>query len=127
MKKSPKDVDSYIKVAPRETRGKLIQLHEIIKATVPKAEERISYGMPYYEYKGRLAYFAAFKKHIGLYIPPPVIEEHKKELKDYETARATVRLPLDKPLPIALIMKLIKARVKKNEAGMGKFAAKEQN
>ena len=72
--------------------------------------------MPYYAYKGRLAYFAAFKRHIGLYVPTPVIEEHKRELGDYETSRATIRLPLDKKLPISLIKKLVRARMKENEA-----------
>jgi len=78
--------------------------------------ERISYGMPFYDYKGRLAYFGLAKAHIGLYIPPPVIEEHKKELADYETAKSTVRFPLDKKLPVTLIKKLVQARMKKNEA-----------
>ncbi len=118
--KRAEDVDSYIEAAPIEVQAKLMQLRKIIKASAPKADERISYGMPYYEYKGRLAYFSAFKKHIGLYIPPPVIDEHKKELKDYETAKGTVRFPIDKPYPIALVKKLIKARIKKNEAGKGK-------
>ena len=72
--------------------------------------------MPYYGFKGRLAYFAAFKNHIGLYIPTPVVEEFKRELKAYETAKATVRFPIGKKLPVALIKKLIKARLKKNEA-----------
>jgi len=73
-----------------------------------------------------VAYFAAFKKHIGLYIPTPVIEEHKSELTDYETARATVRFPIDKPLPIALIKKLVKAQVKKNEEGKMPKKAKKK-
>jgi uncharacterized protein YdhG (YjbR/CyaY superfamily) len=117
MKKmlKPKSVDAYIAAAPKEVQRKLKELRATIRKTAPDAEERISYGMPYYGYKGRLAYFAAFKKHIGLYVPPPVIEEHKSELKDYETARATVRFPLDKKLPIALIRKLVRARMKKNE------------
>jgi len=71
--------------------------------------------MPYYHYKGRLAYFQLWKKHIGLYIPTPVIEEHQKELKDYETAKATVRFPIDRPLPTALVKKLVKARMKKTK------------
>ena len=71
--------------------------------------------MPYYGYKGRVVYFRLSKNHIGLYVPTPVIEEHKSELKDYETAKATVRFPLDKKLPIALIRKLVKARIKKNK------------
>jgi uncharacterized protein YdhG (YjbR/CyaY superfamily) len=109
-------VDAYIAAAPKEARAKLVELRKIIKATAPKADERISYGMPYYEYKGRLAYFMLAKTHIGLYIPSPVIAEHQKELKEYGTSMATVRFPLDKKLPAALIKKLIKARMKKNEA-----------
>jgi len=101
-------------------RSKLRELRAAIRKTAPKAEERISYGMPYYGYKGRLAYFAAAKKHVGLYVPPPVIEEHKSRLKDYGTARATVRFPNDRPLPVALIKMLIRARMKKNEARAGK-------
>jgi uncharacterized protein YdhG (YjbR/CyaY superfamily) len=115
MKKAPKNVDVYISTAPRGLQGKLKQLRAIIRKTAPQAEERISYGMPYYGYKGRVAYFRLWKGHIGLYIPPPVIQEHKPELKSYQTARATVRFPLDKPLPVALIKKLVKARLKKNE------------
>ena len=115
MKKA-KDVDEYIAKAPKEVRRKLKELRATIKSAAPKAEERISYGMPYYGYKGRLAYFRHWKAHIGLYVPTPVIEEHESELKDYETARATVRFPLEAKLPIALIKKLVKARVKKNEA-----------
>ena len=120
MMNKPKDVDTYIAGTPKEVRGKLATLRAMIKATAPQAEERISYGMPYYAYKGRLAYFQLWKKHIGLYIPSPVIAEHKKELKDYETTMATVRFPLDRPLPIALVKKLIRARMKKNEAGKRK-------
>ena len=116
MKKTPEDVDEYIAKAPKEAQDKLKELRAAIREAAPTAVERISYGMPYYKYKGQLAYFRLAKAHIGLYVPPPVIEEHKSELKDYETAKATVRFPLDKKLPIALIKKLIKARMKKNEA-----------
>ena len=113
--KRAKNVDEYIADAPKEVQGKLNKLRAVIRMAVPNAEERISYGMPYYGYHGRLVYFAAFKNHIGLYIPTPVIEEHKKELKEYETSTGTVRFPLDKKLPLALIKRLVKARVKKNE------------
>ena len=109
------DVDVYIDAAPKAVRVKLVQLRKIIRTAAPKAEERISYGMPYYEYNGRLAYFLAAKNHIGLYIPTPVVAEHRKELKRYETSKATIRFPLDQKLPVALIRKLIKARIKKNE------------
>ena len=122
MKKIPKptDVDAYIAAAPKEVQGKLKELRAVIKKTAPTAVERISYGMPYYAYKGRLAYFSFWKAHIGLYLPTPVIAEHKAELKAYETTMATVRFPLDKKLPVALIRKLVRARMKKNEAGKKK-------
>jgi uncharacterized protein YdhG (YjbR/CyaY superfamily) len=118
--KKPKDVDAYISAAPKEVREKLKELRAVIRKTAPTVVERISYGMPYYSYKGRLAYFSLWKAHIGLYIPTPVIEEHESELEAYETTMATVRFPLDKKLPIALIRKLIEARMKKNEAGRKK-------
>jgi uncharacterized protein YdhG (YjbR/CyaY superfamily) len=76
--------------------------------------------MPYYNYKGRLAYFSPWKAHIGLYIPTPVIQEHERELEAYETTKATVRFPLTKKLPVSLIKKLLTARMKKNEAGSKK-------
>ena len=114
MKKAPKDVDSYIASAPKEVQSKLKEIRAAVKKTAPTAVERISYGMPYYDYNGRLAYFAFAKAHIGLYIPTPVVEEHQSELKDYQTSKATVRFPLDKKLPLALIKKLVKARMKKN-------------
>jgi uncharacterized protein YdhG (YjbR/CyaY superfamily) len=110
-----KSVDAYIATAPKEMRRTLTQLRVAIKEAAPTADERISYGMPYYSYKGRLAYWAIFKNHIGLYIPTPVIEEHRSELQGYVTAKATVRFPLDKKLPLGLIKKLVRARSKKNE------------
>jgi uncharacterized protein YdhG (YjbR/CyaY superfamily) len=107
---------SSILVIGRRAKGKLRQLRKAIREVAPAAEERISYGIPYYGYKGRLVYFAAFKKHIGLYVPGPVIEDHKRDLKGFEIAKSTVRFPLDKKLPIALIKKLVRARKKLNEA-----------
>src|SRR3989344_1554162 len=114
MKKLP-TVSAYIASAPKETQAKLKQIRKIIKSVAPKAEERLSYGMPYYGYKGRLAYFAYAKSHVGLYVMPPTIQEHKKELKNYGTSKETVRFPLNKKLPVGLIKKLIKVGVKRNE------------
>ena len=110
-----KNVDEYIAQAPKEVQGKLQELRAVIKDAAPNAEERISYGMPYYEYKGRLVYFQLWKKHIGFYIPTPVVEAHKSELQGYETTNATIRFPLKEELPLALIKKLVEARVRKNE------------
>jgi len=113
--KPVRNVDEYIAQASKEVQDKLKELRAVIRTTAPGAEERISYGMPYYEYKGRLVYFQLWKKHIGLYVPTPVVEEHQSELKGYETTKATVRFPLDEQLPLALIEKLVKARVRKND------------
>lgn len=120
MLKARGTVGAYIASAPKEVRAKLKELRKLILSVAPKAEENISYGMPYYGYKGRLAYFAHAKKHIGLYIPPPVIAEHKKELKDYVTAKATIQFQLDKKLPAKLIKKLVRARLNKNESNRKK-------
>jgi uncharacterized protein YdhG (YjbR/CyaY superfamily) len=75
--KQVKDVDENIALSPKGLQYKLKELREIIKLAAPKAQEHISYGMAYYHYKGRLVYFGLSKKHIGLYIPTPIIEEHK--------------------------------------------------
>lgn len=112
MKKAS-SVDEYISNAPAEMRSGLKQLRALIKKVAPKAQERISYGMPFYDYQGRLVYFAAQKGYIGLYIPPPIIANHAKELKSYITTKSAIHLPTK--LPIALIKKLIKARMKHNE------------
>ena len=110
------NVDEYIANTPKAIQGKLKELRAVIRKMAPTAEERISYCMPYYSYKGRLVYFAAFNNHIGLYLPPPIIEEHQQELNDYGTSKSAIRFPFDKKLPVALIKKLVKARMKKNEA-----------
>lgn len=111
-----KDVDNYVAMAPKAVQAKLLQLRKIIRAVAPESSEGISYGMPYYEYHGMVACFGIFKNHIGFFGALP--EQHKKELKGYETSRGTVRFPLDKPLPVALIKKHVKARVLENKAKM---------
>jgi uncharacterized protein YdhG (YjbR/CyaY superfamily) len=116
MDKAAKNVDEYISAAPKEAQDKLREVRAAIKEAAPTAHESISYKMPYYDYKGRLAWFGLHKEHIGLYIRPPVIEEHKNELADYETTKSAVHLPFDRKIPVPLIKKLVKARMKKNEA-----------
>jgi len=114
------DVDAYIRTAPKESRAKLAQLRRIIKSVVPKAKQGISYKIPYYDYHGPLVWFAAFKEHIGIYLRPPVIAEHRQELRGYVTTKSAVHFQMDKPLPVALIRKLVKARMAKNKAFMNK-------
>ncbi|MBI2042024.1 MAG: DUF1801 domain-containing protein [Candidatus Nealsonbacteria bacterium] len=116
MNKRPKNVEAYIASAPKEVRGKLKELRTAIRLAAPKAEEKISYGMPYYGYHGRLAYFAYFKDHVSLFAMPPIAEEFKKELKKHVTGKSTIRFSFDEKLPTVLIKKIIKARAKNNEA-----------
>lgn len=111
----PKNVTEYISKAPQEMRAQLRHLRAVIKKAAPKAAERISYGMPFYEYKGRLVYFAAMKGYIGLYVPPPIIAKFSKELKVYKTTKSAIHLPANK-LPLALIKKLVATRMRHNES-----------
>lgn len=113
--KSVISVDSYISNSPENVRQKLVKIRSVIKSIAPEVQEKISYKMPFYNYMGPLAYFGYTKKHIGLYIPPPIVKEFKKELKGYRTATAAIGFPLKKKLPILLIKKLLKARVVKNQ------------
>ena len=113
---SAKEIEVYIARAPRCVQGKLKELRSAIKQVAPGANESISYRMPYYSYRGRLAWFALMKNHIGLYLRPPVIAEHKRELTAYKTTKSAIHFALDKKLPIPLIKKLVRARMKKNEA-----------
>jgi uncharacterized protein YdhG (YjbR/CyaY superfamily) len=113
--KSVHNVDDYIAQAPKEVQTRLQELRATIKAAAPFAQECMRYGMPSYEYKGRLVYFQLWKKHIGLYALSPDVEEHKSALHGYVTTKGTIRFPLDEKLPLALIEKLVRARVRKNE------------
>jgi len=114
MKKA-KTVEAYIAVAPRDARTKLNELRKLIRDAAPKAEEKISYGMPYYGYHGRLAYFGYFKDHVSLFAMPPIPGEYKKILKEHVTGKSTIQFSFDEKLPAGLIKKIIKARVKRNE------------
>ncbi len=114
--KVPKNVDAYISAAPKEVQDKLREVRAAIREAAPTAHESISYRIPYYEYKGRLAWFGIQKAHIGFYVRPPVIEEHKDELAGYDTTKSAIHLPLDRKIPVPLIKELVKARMEKNEA-----------
>jgi uncharacterized protein YdhG (YjbR/CyaY superfamily) len=114
--KSPREVDDYISAAPTEVRGKLEEVRRAIRKVAPTAAESISYKIPYYDYKGRLVWFGLQKQHIGLYLRPPIIQEHKRELAGYVTTTSAVHLPLDKRIPVSLVKKLVRARMKKNDA-----------
>jgi len=109
-------VDAYIQAAGGVARKKLREVRSAIKEVAPEARESISYGIPYYDYRGRLVWFGLYTNHIGLYIRPPVIHEHRRELKGYVTTKSAVHFPLEREIPVSLVKKLVRARMKMNEA-----------
>ena len=108
------NIDDYIAGFPKDVRRKLEEIRAAIKKAAPQAEEAISYAMPTFKLKGNLVHFAAYKNHIGFYPAPKGIEAFKKALSAYEGGKGTVQFPLDSPLPIDLITKIVKFRVNDN-------------
>jgi uncharacterized protein YdhG (YjbR/CyaY superfamily) len=109
----PANVDAYIGTFDPETGEILTALRELIKATVPEAEEKISYGMPAYHFGTKpLIYFAAIKKHIGVYALPESNKAFAQELISYKTGKGSIQFPLDKPMPYNLIKTILQYRVK---------------
>jgi uncharacterized protein YdhG (YjbR/CyaY superfamily) len=113
----PGDVDAYIAAAPKAVQPLLSQLREVIKTAAPHAKEKISYGMPSYEQHGRVAYFAGFEGHVGLYGVAHVASANDASVTKYLENQSTLRFPVGQRLPVALIRKLVKSRVQENEAG----------
>lgn len=118
--KTPQSVDDYIIQFPPEVQKVLKTIRSTIKKAAPGATERISYGMPFYEYggtgyKGRLIYFAAFKKHISLFVPPRERQPVPADLKKYHVSKATYQFPLDKPFPYKLLEQTVKTLVKASD------------
>jgi uncharacterized protein YdhG (YjbR/CyaY superfamily) len=116
-KRAAKNVEEYLAGVPQPARSTFTKLRETVRSTVPgDATETISYGIPAFKSNGTLVWFAAFSNHCSLFPTASVLEAFKNELKDYSTSKGTIHFPLDKPLPIALIKKLVKARVAHNES-----------
>jgi len=114
---SSKDVNAYLAAIPEDKRATLQKLRRIIKSAAPEAVEVISYQIPVFKYKGRLLVgFGAAKNHCALYGMSYILKMHKKELKSYDTSKGTIRFPAEKPLPAALVKKLVKARIGEMEA-----------
>jgi uncharacterized protein YdhG (YjbR/CyaY superfamily) len=108
---TPKNVDEYLAGVPEPARGTLKKVRAAIRSAVPAgATECVSYGMPAFKNKGVLVWFAAFSNHCSLFPTAAVIEAFKKELKGFSTSKGTIQFPTDKPLPAALVKKLVKAR-----------------
>jgi len=122
MKTVPaKSVDEYLIALPKDVRVVLGNLRHTIKSMAPMAEEVISYGMPGYKYYGMLVYMAAFKDHCSFFPGSSQIIKLYDELKEFKTSKGTIQFTVDKPLPAALVKKIVKARMLENEA---KYAAK---
>lgn len=104
-------IDQYIKAQPPKTQKVLRGLRAAVKAAAPQAGETINYAIPTFTLNGNLVHFAAFDKHIGFYPTPSGIAAFKKELAAYEGAKGSVKFPLDKPMPLKLITRIVKFRV----------------
>jgi uncharacterized protein YdhG (YjbR/CyaY superfamily) len=119
---APKTINDYIAGFPPDVRRTLKQIRATIRRAAPAAEETISYQMPTYKLHGNLVHFAAYEHHIGFYPAPRAIDAFKQELAKYEGSKGTVRFPIDEPVPVALIARMVKFRVKEN---LAKAAAKK--
>ena len=117
--KAAKTVDEYLAGTPEPARSTLQHIRKVIKSVVPKeTTEVISYRIPMFKFNGMLVGYAAFAKHCSLFpTGSGVIEKFAKELKGYSTSRGTIQFPPDKPLPDALVKKIVKERVKENREG----------
>lgn len=114
-------IEEYIAAAPVAVQEKLHQMHACIREAAPGATENLKWGMPAYSYQKILVTFAVFKHHIGFYPMPSAIEAFAKDLAKYNTAKGSVQFPFDKPLPLQLIRKIVKFRVKESIDGVIKW------
>jgi uncharacterized protein YdhG (YjbR/CyaY superfamily) len=121
--KSWKNVDEYMAAAKKEVRPKLEQVRAAIREVAPDAVESISYGVPFYSYKGeqgfkrRLVYFGLLKARIALYMRPQDLEEHMSEVSKYMTTKSALQFPLDEAVPVRLIKELVRAAMKRHGTG----------
>ena len=115
MAAKPKTIDEYLAALSDDKRAALEKLRKTIRSAAPKAEECISYQLAAFRQNGLLVAFGATANHCAFYLmSSSTVEAHKEELKDYDTSTGTIRFPADKPLPVALVRKLVKARIAEN-------------
>ena len=110
----PTTIDQYIEGFPKDVQTKLSELRSTIRKSAPQASEKISYRVPTFDLNGNLVHFAAFAHHIGFYPGPSGIARFEQELKQYKSAKGSVQFPLDEPLPLDLIAKIVEFRVAEN-------------
>jgi uncharacterized protein YdhG (YjbR/CyaY superfamily) len=123
--KRPETIDEYISDFPRNVQPLLEKVRATIRKAAPGAEEAIKYGMPTFVLNGNLIYFAGYANHIGLYPGSRAIEVFEDDLSRFETSKGTVRIPLDKPVPVGLIGKITKFCVKRNEEKISRKKAQK--
>jgi uncharacterized protein YdhG (YjbR/CyaY superfamily) len=109
-----KNIDEYISAFPQDVQRLLQTMRETIQKAAPDATEAISYAIPTFKLNGNLVHFAAYKNHIGFYPAPMGLEAFKEELEPYLAGKGTAQFPIDQPLPLDLITKIVKFRVEKN-------------
>lgn len=113
-RKKYRTIEEYIALLPKEVRESMEKLRLVIKESAPEAEQKISYGLPTFDLKGKhLVFFGAFKKHISLYpVSSGMINAFKSELPQFQTSTGTLQFPLDKPIPYDLVKRIVELRVK---------------
>jgi uncharacterized protein YdhG (YjbR/CyaY superfamily) len=114
--RTPHTIDEYIATFPPGVQQLLNEVREAVKQAAPTAIEAIKYGMPTFILHGNLVHFAAYKKHIGFYPVPIGVAEFEKDIATYKTGKGSIQLPLDRPMPLNLITKMVQYRVNKNLA-----------
>lgn len=127
MKKTeiPRNIDEYIAGCPEHVQEKLHELRATIIKAAPGVEEKISYQMPAFTLNGILVYFAAQTRHIGFYPTSSGVKAFMQELGSYKTSKGTIQFPLDKPLPVELITRIVRFRIMENSDHL-KFAKKKK-
>lgn len=112
--RTPKDVAEYFTWFPQETQDAMSLVKDAILKVMPQAEESISYAMPTYKYKGLLAHFAAYERHIGFYPGALAIKVFADDIAGYKSAKGSVQFPLGKPMPLDLITRIVEFRLNEN-------------
>lgn len=112
--KKYKDIDTYIAGYPKDVQLLLRKMRATIQTAAPKAEEAISYGIPTYKLNGNLVHFGAFKDHVSFFPTSSGTVAFEKDISKYKVSKGTIQFSLDKPLPLSLIAKIVRFRVREN-------------
>jgi uncharacterized protein YdhG (YjbR/CyaY superfamily) len=119
LNNKPKTIEEYIASFPKEAKHILEELRQAVKESAPQAEESISYGMPTFKLCGkRLAYFAAWKSHVGFYPGTAALEAFKQELAPFKQAKGSVQFPYAEPIPLELVKRIVKFKAQENQSRM---------